>query len=82
MRALLESPTTRLIDVSTAVARKAGELRSKHGLKTWDAVHLATAILANVDILIVRDNKFPEGKYEGVHVTGPFDIDDDKLFAG
>jgi predicted nucleic acid-binding protein len=71
---------TQLIDVSTAVARKAGELRVRHGLKTWDAVHLATAIVADVDILIVRDHKFPEGEYEGVYVTAPFDIDDDKLF--
>jgi len=79
VRALLESPTTQLVDVSTAVARKAGELRVAHGLKTWDAVHLATAVLADVDVLIVRDHKFPEGHYEGVYVTGPFDLDDDKL---
>lgn len=81
VRALLESPTTQLVDVSTAVARKAGELRVKQGLTTWDAVHLATAILAGVDVLVVRDGKFPEGMYEGVHVTGPFNIDDDKLFT-
>lgn len=81
MRALLESPETQLVDVSTVVARKAGELRVRHGLKTWDAVHLATAILAGVDVLVVRDHKFPEGRYEGVHVTGPFDIDGDKLFT-
>lgn len=80
VRALLESPTTQLVDVSTAVARKAGDLRVKHGLHTWDAVHLATAILAGVDVLIVRDHKFPGGEYESVYVTGPFDIDDDKLF--
>lgn len=80
VRALLESPTTQLVDVSTAVARKAGDLRVKHGLHTWDAVHLATAILAGVDVLIVRDHKFPGGKYESVYVTAPFDIDDDKLF--
>lgn len=80
VRALLEAPTTELVDVSTAVARKAGDLRVKHGLKTWDAVHLATAILANADILVVRDRKFPQGLYEGVYITGPFDIDDDKLF--
>lgn len=46
----------------------------------WDAVHLATAILAGVDVFIARDHKFPEGEHEGVYVTGPFDIDDDKLF--
>ena len=80
VRALLEPPTTQLVGVSTAVARKAGDLRVKHGLHTWDAVHLATAILAGVDVLIVRDHKFPAGEYESVYVTGAIDIDDDKLF--
>lgn len=79
VRVLLEAPETELVDVSAVVSRKAGELRSTLGLKTWDAVHLATAILAGVDVLIVRDGKFPAGDYEGVYVTGPFDIDDDKL---
>jgi predicted nucleic acid-binding protein len=79
VRELLESPETRLVDVNTLVARKAGELRIKHGLTTWDAVHLATAIVAKVDVLVVRDHKFPMGQYEGVYVTRPFDIDEDKL---
>lgn len=79
IRALLESPETELVDVSVVVARKAGDLRVRHSLKTWDAVHLATAILARVDVLVVRDHKFPEEYYEGVYVTGSFDIDDDKL---
>ena len=82
LRALLESPATELVDVSTPVARKAGELRVRHGLKTWDAVHLATAIVAGVDILVARDGKLQEGEYEGVYVTPPFNIDDDKLFGG
>lgn len=80
-RALLESPMTELVDVSTAVARKAGDLRVEFGLKTWDAVHLATAVIARVDVLVVRDGKWPEGDYEGVYVTGPFDLDEDKLFT-
>ncbi len=80
--ALLESPDTQLVDVSIVVARKAGELRARHpGLKTWDAIHLATAILAHADVLIVRDGKFPMGEYEGVYVSRPFDIDEDKLFS-
>lgn len=77
--ALLQSPRTQLVDVNTLVARKAGQLAAELGLKTWDAVHLATAVLAEVDVLIVRDGKFPVGEYEGVWVTGPFDLDDDKL---
>lgn len=79
VRALLESPATQLVDVNTVVARKAGELRVKQGMSTWDAVHLATAILAGVDVLIVRDGKFPTGTYQGVYISRPFDIDDDKL---
>lgn len=82
IRALLESPTTNLVDLNVLVARKAGDLRTSLGLKTWDAVHLSTAVLAGVDVLIVRDGKFPTGDYEGVHVTGPYDIDEGKLFPG
>lgn len=81
VRELLQSPETQLVDVSIAVARKAGDLRVKHGLKTWDAVHLATAIVAKVDVLIAQDRKLIVGDYEGVHVTTPFDVDDDKLFG-
>lgn len=81
VRTLLESPDTQLVDVTTVVARKAGDLRARFGLKTWDSIHLATAALAHVDVLIVRDNKFPFGDYEGVHICRPFDIDEDKLFS-
>ncbi len=81
VRELLMSPDTELLDVSTTVGRKAGNLRTEFGLTTWDAVHLATAIIARVDILVVRDGKFPKGMVEGVWVTGPYDIDDDKLFS-
>lgn len=81
VRALLESPDTQLVDVTTVVARKAGDLRAKFGLQTWDAIHLATAVLARVDVLIVRDHKFPFGDYEGVHISRPFDVDEDKLFS-
>lgn len=81
MRDLLEGPDTRLIDVSSVIARKAGELRVTLGMTTWDAMHLATAIVAQVDVLIVRDGKFPKGDYEGVWVTEPFDLNDDNLLG-
>lgn len=81
VRALLQSPDTQLVDVTTVVARKAGDLRAQFGLKTWDSIHLATAVLAHVNVLIVRDHKFPFGDYEGVHISRPFDVDEDKLFS-
>lgn len=79
--ALLQSRKTHLVDVNTVVARKAGQLAADLGLTTWDAVHLATAILSGVDVLIVRDSKFPEGNHEGVWVTGPFDINEGNLLS-
>lgn len=79
VRDLLEAPATELVDVSARVARKAGELRASRGLKTWDAVHLATAIIAEADVLIVRDQKFPVATVEGVRVSGPFDIAEGQL---
>lgn len=81
VRALLESPDTQLVDVTSVIARKAGDLRAEFGLKTWDAIHLATAVLARVDVVIVRDHRFPFGDYEGVHISRPFDVDEDKLFS-
>lgn len=81
MRDLLESADTRLVDVSSVIARKAGDLRVALGLKTWDAVHLATAIVAQVDVLVVRDSKFPQGDHEGVWVTPPFDLNEDNLLG-
>lgn len=80
VRDLVRSLAASLVDVSAVVARKAGDLRTELGLRTWDTVHLATAILANVDVLAVRDHKIPEGNYERVYATGPFDLDEDKLF--
>lgn len=78
---LLQSERTQLVDVNTVVARKAGQLATDLGLKTWDAVHLATAILAKVDVLVVRDGRLPEGDYEGVWVTLPFDLNEDNLLG-
>lgn len=79
MLGLLQSRRTRLVDVSLPVARKAGQLAADLNMTAWDAVHLATAVLAEADVLVVRDGGFPKGDFEGVWVTGPFDIDDDKI---
>ncbi len=77
---LLESPRTELVDVTVVVARRAAELRVEHGLKTWDAIHLATGIVSSVDVVFVRDSKFPTGHtVDGVYVSNPYDIDEDKL---
>ncbi|PZS03116.1 MAG: hypothetical protein DLM56_10130 [Pseudonocardiales bacterium] len=80
IRELLESPRTELVDVTTLVARRAGDLRVDYGLGTWDAIHLATGIVSGVDVVFVRDSKFPTDRtIDGVYVSEPYDIDEDKL---
>lgn len=77
---LLRDPATELIDVSLPVAQRAAEYRVSFGLKTWDAVHLATASLAQCDVLFVRDGKFPtDSDVDGVWVSLPYDIEGEHL---
>ena len=45
----------RLVDVSPSVIETATDLRAKYGFKTPDALHLATAILENVDVVLTGD---------------------------
>lgn len=78
--ALLRGPDVQIVDVGLTVATKASQLRVRFGLKTWDAIHLATAIVSGADIFIGRDHKFPAGQVvEGVEVRKPFDIFEDRL---
>ncbi len=42
-----------LIGVDAGLALKAGELAEEHALRGYDAVHLATALSARVDDLLV-----------------------------
>ncbi|MEN6407363.1 MAG: type II toxin-antitoxin system VapC family toxin [Thermoguttaceae bacterium] len=45
-------------DVDVAVVEKATELRASFGLKTPDAIHAATAILADVEMFWTTDADF------------------------
>lgn len=77
---LIESPRTDLVDVTTVIARHAAAFRVEYNLKTWDAIHLATAVVGHVDVIFVRDSSFPIGQQiEGVYVSEPYDVDEDKL---
>jgi predicted nucleic acid-binding protein len=43
--------------VTTDIARAAVVLRATYGLRTPDAIHMATAILANAECFITNDHK-------------------------
>lgn len=66
VRGLVKSQAT-LVDVTPSLAELAADLREEFGLKTWDAIHLATSVMTEADVLFVRDEKFPTGRL----VRGP-----------
>ena len=77
---LLRGPDVEIVDVNLVVASKAAVLRTQYGLKTWDAIHIATAIVTGADVVIGRDRKFPDGEVvEGVSIREPYDIFEDRL---
>lgn len=47
----------RLLDLSPEVIERATELRVKYGFKTPDALHLATAIIERVDVVLTGDRE-------------------------
>ena len=55
----------------------AGAALTLHHLSERAPPGKPSEIPAGVDILIIRDRKVPRGHF----VTGPFDIDEDKLFT-
>lgn len=47
----------RLLEVSPTVIERATELRARYGFKTPDALHLATAIVEAVDVVLTGDRR-------------------------
>lgn len=57
-------PNLTVLGVDAEIAERAAELRARHGLRTPDAVHLATAEAAGVGAFLSEDRRLPGG--EGV----------------
>lgn len=69
----LNRPGVLMMDFDRFTAVKARELAVQHRLKNCDAVHLATAVAAEVDVMFTLDNGFPLGKsIDSVWVDRPY----------
>lgn len=53
--AFFELPTTTLTALDRTIALEAAQLRARFGLKTPDAIHLATAIEAGANLYLTTD---------------------------
>lgn len=60
-----------LVDVTAAVLDRATELRARHGFKTPDAIHLATAIEAGAEAFLTGDTGLAKCTDVSVEVFAP-----------
>jgi len=58
-----------LVDVSPSVVERATELRARHGFKTPDALHLATALECGAASVLTGDAKWKQCAEIGVEVV-------------
>ena len=59
-RILLEAEHVSTIPVSEIIAEEAAQLRARHGLRTPDAIQLATALRSQAAFFITNDSRLPE----------------------
>lgn len=62
MAILSQYENLKIVDVDRIIAEEAAELRAKYNLRTPDAIHLATAIVAKADVFITNDSRLKQVK--------------------
>lgn len=75
VRDLLTSPLTMLLDVDQAVAQTAADLRVEHHLDGIDSIHVATAVVAEAELLFTRDGRYPLKTLGNLTLSAPYDVD-------
>ena len=83
LRELLTDPDrTTLLDVDLELAQLAERYATDMGLKTWDAIHLATAVRGRAQVMFIRDGKVPTDTYvDGVYISEPWDLRPEDLLS-
>jgi len=54
--------------ITRTVVREGTRLAQQHGMRTWDAIHLATAVGAGCNRFLTADARFPARPVQGVVV--------------
>ena len=61
----------RVVEVTAAIIERATELRARHGFRSPDAIHLATAIDAGVSVFLTGDTGLARCTEIAVEVLAP-----------
>ncbi len=81
MLKILDNPRHLMVEFTRSIAIKARGLALQHGMKNYDAIHLAHAVVAGADVLMTTDEGFPlETDVDGVWVGKPYSWGAPSLF--
>lgn len=79
---LLDSAHLIRVEFARRVALRARRFAHQYRLKNFDAMHLASAVEADVDVFMSADKGFPHGQLiEGVWLDEPYEPGDPSLFS-
>lgn len=67
----MESAGVVVLDVDGEIARRAAALRAKYGVRTADAIHLATAFAAGASAFVTTDRRLSRVKGIDIRVLRP-----------
>jgi len=76
---LLDSVGLEILDVNKAIARRAAELRARYGLRTPDAMQIATALSQNCEAFLTNDTGFKRVTELRVLLIDELELDDPPL---
>jgi uncharacterized protein len=75
VRDLFRSPDLRLLDFKLSTAEIFAEIRGKAGINSGDAIHLASAAEARVDLFLTHDKRLARKTIPGIQFIATLDTD-------
>ena len=73
IRAFFESAAVRLLPFNTEAADRYARLRAQHNISPADAIHLASASVAHVDVYLTNDQKLKRLTIQGIQFIAGLD---------
>jgi predicted nucleic acid-binding protein len=73
LRDYFESDHVRLLEFTSEAADRYGRIRAQYGVSPADAIHLATASVAQVDLYLTNDARLKELLIEGIQFIAGLD---------
>lgn len=74
-REIFHSPDLRLLDFRLTTAEIFAEIRGRHSVSAADAVHLACAAEARVDLFLTHDRRLASKVVSGIHFIADVTMD-------